>query len=127
MNSYESILIVKQSLSDEGIEKVVERYKTLIAQKGGAVLTVENMGKRKLVSNNLKEQKGVFVAIHFQLAGEAIEELDRTYRLDDDVIRQQMIRLTRKNLAQREAKEKLKESEEKGEAPAQELSRTQSS
>lgn len=126
MNHYESIFIVKPSLTEEEVNKVIEKVRSLIEQNGGTVHKVENWGKKKLAYEIEKEKKGTYTFLSFQSDGRVIRELERAYRLDDAVMRYLTIKLSKKDLAQREwAKKKetrLEGSEEKKEIELEEAS-----
>jgi small subunit ribosomal protein S6 len=103
MNYYESIFIAKPSLLDEEVGKMTEKVKGLIEQGGGTVLRVENWGKKKLAYEVQKEKKGSYVFFFFQSDGKVLSELVRAYRLDDAILKFLTVKLTKKDLLQREA------------------------
>ena len=90
---YESIFIVRPSLPDEETHKLVEKMKGVLEKSGAALLKTENWGKKKLAYEVRRERKGVFVYFYFKSAGNAIEELERSYRLEDSVIKFLTVRL----------------------------------
>jgi small subunit ribosomal protein S6 len=90
---YESIFIVRPSLPDEDTQKLVEKMKGVLEKSGAALLKTENWGKKKLAYEVRRERKGVFVYFYFKSAGNAIEELERSYRLEDSVIKFLTVRL----------------------------------
>ena len=47
-SNYESIFIIKPTLSDEETEKVIQKMRDIITSGGGEVVNVENWGKKKL-------------------------------------------------------------------------------
>jgi small subunit ribosomal protein S6 len=112
MNSYESIFIAKPSLLDEEVNKIAEKIKGIIEQGGGSVQKIENWGKKKLAYEVQKEKKGTYVFLFFQASGKLMSELERAYRLDDSIMKFLTVKLTKKDLIQREwAKKKAIRSE----------------
>ncbi len=111
MNFYESIFIVRPSLSDEEIAKFTEKVKGVIGQGGGMVQKIENWGKKKLAYEVQNEKKGTYVFLFFQSDGKVISELERAYRLDDAIMKFLTVKLDKKDLAQREWVKKKKESQ----------------
>jgi small subunit ribosomal protein S6 len=87
MQLYESIFIVRPSLSDEDITKVIEKIKSLLEKSGATLLKLENWGKKKLAYEVKRERKGTFLYLHFKSGGSVISELERSYRLEDSVIK----------------------------------------
>ena len=102
MNSYESIFIARPSLLDEEVNKISEKVKGIIEQGGGIVQKIENWGKKKLAYEVHKEKKGTYVFLFFQASGNLISEMERAYRLDDAIMKFLTVKLTKKDLAQRE-------------------------
>ncbi|MGH7231267.1 MAG: 30S ribosomal protein S6 [Nitrospiraceae bacterium] len=93
MQSYESIFIVRPSLSDEDTSKIIEKMKSAVEKSGATLLKSENWGKKKLAYEVKRERKGTFVYLHFKAEGGAIGELERSYRLEDSVIKFLTVRL----------------------------------
>ena len=87
MNAYETIFIVKPSLTDEEIAKVIEKIKGIIQRGAGEVVVLENWGKKKLAYEVRKEKKGTYIIAHFKGSGTTVSELERNYRLDESIIK----------------------------------------
>ncbi len=87
MNTYESIFIVRPSLSDEEVAKLMDRIKDLIGKKGGSVLKAENWGKKKLAYEIRKEKRGTYLLFLLKGDGALIKELEHFSRVDDALIR----------------------------------------
>lgn len=92
-NVYETIIIFKPTLSDEEIEKAVNKIKEIISKEKGEVITVENWGKRKLAYDVKKQKKGNYILLRYKGKGTIVTELERNCRLDDAVIRFLTVRL----------------------------------
>jgi small subunit ribosomal protein S6 len=87
MHLYESIFIVRPSLSDEDISKITEKIKGVLEKAGATLLKLENWGKKKLAYEVKRERKGTFVYLHFRSKGDVVGELERSYRLEDSVLK----------------------------------------
>lgn len=87
MNAYETIFILKPSLSDEEISKITEKIKGIIQRGGGEVVVAENWGKKKLAYEVRKEKKGTYIIAHFKGTGATVLEVERAYRLDESIIK----------------------------------------
>ena len=92
MQLYDSIFIVRPSLSDEETSKLIDKLKGVV-EKSGTVLKFENWGKKKLAYEVKRERKGTFVYLHFQSKGDLISELERSYRLEDSVLKFLTVRM----------------------------------
>jgi small subunit ribosomal protein S6 len=93
MQLYESIFIVRPSLSDDDTTKLIEKMKGVLDRAGASLLKMENWGKKKLAYEVNRERKGTFVYFHFQSGGDVVSELERSYRLEDSVIKFLTVRL----------------------------------
>ncbi len=86
-SNYESIFIIKPTLSDEETEKVIQKMRDIITSGGGEIVNVENWGKKKLAYEIKKHKKGHYVLLHLKGEGPIIKELERNYRLNDSIIK----------------------------------------
>jgi len=93
MQLYESIFIVRPSLTDEDTNKIIERMKGVVEKSGASILKTENWGRKKLAYEVKRERKGTFVYLYFRSEGSVISELERSYRLEDSVIKFLTVRL----------------------------------
>ena len=92
MNKYESIIIINQSVEDEGIKALIKRFTDLINTEG-KVSEVKEMGKRKLAYEIEKNMEAFYVEFDFEAKPELIAELERNYRITDEVIKFITVRL----------------------------------
>ena len=86
MNKYESVIIVNPNLEEESIKNLIKKFSDLINSDGN-VTSVEEMGKRKLAYEIRKQKEGFYVVIKFEAKPELIAELERNYRITDEVIK----------------------------------------
>jgi len=86
MNKYETIFIINPNVEEAGIKALIQKFSDLI-NKDGKVENVDEMGKRKLAYEIKKNKEGYYVAINFESNPELIKELERIYRITDDVIK----------------------------------------
>ena len=93
MHLYESIFIIRPSLSDDDTNKLIEKIKGLLEKAGAPVLILENWGKKKLAYEIKREHRGTFVYMHFKAAGNVVGELEHAYRLEDTVLKFLTVRL----------------------------------
>ena len=86
MNKYESVVIVNPNLEEESIKNVISKFSDLI-NTDGTVTSVEEMGKRKLAYEIKKYKEGFYLVFKFEAKPELISELERNYRIADEVIK----------------------------------------
>ena len=86
MNKYESIIIINPSLTDEALKALESKFTGLI-NENGKVESVENMGKKKLAYEIKKNSEAYYMLINFEAKPDSITELERNYRITDDVLK----------------------------------------
>lgn len=98
MPIYESIAILKSTLSDEDVQKVSAKIEGIV-KKDGELLALENWGKKKLAYDVQKEKRGIYLLFRFKGGGSNIPELERGYRFEDNVIKFMTVKLGKKMAA----------------------------
>ena len=86
MNKYESVIIINPNLEEEAIKALIEKISNLI-NTDGKVNSVEEIGKKKLAYEIKKNKEGYYIIINFEAKPELIAELERNYRITDEVIK----------------------------------------
>lgn len=93
MPFYETVFIARQDLSDAQVKAITESCEKIIKDAKGKVTKTENWGLRTLAYKINKNRKGHYVLIESDVAGTAIIEVERTLRLNEDILRYMTIRL----------------------------------
>ncbi|NLB43162.1 MAG: 30S ribosomal protein S6 [Clostridiales bacterium] len=96
MNKYESIYIIRPTVEEEGIKALIERFSNLIQQEGGQIENVDEWGKRRLAYPIDDLNEGYYVLVNFSAGPDLPEELERNYKIRDDILRYITIRLDEK-------------------------------
>ena len=86
INKYESIIIINPSCREEAIKALEEKVTGLI-NANGKVESVENMGKKKLAYEIKKNTEATYMLFNFEAKPESIAELERNYRIMDDILK----------------------------------------
>lgn len=86
MNKYESVVIINPTVDEEGVKSLVEKFSALI-NNDGKVEKVDNLGKRKLAYEVKKQKEAYYEVFYFEANPELIAELERNYRITDEVIK----------------------------------------
>ena len=86
MSKYESVIIINPNLEEEAIKALIEKISNLI-NTDGKVSSVEEVGKKKLAYEIKKNKEGFYVVFKFEANPELITELERVYRITDEVIK----------------------------------------
>ena len=86
MNKYESVIIINPNVDEAGVKALEDKFTGLI-NENGKVEKVDSMGKRKLAYEIKKFAEGTYLVFNFESKPEAIKELERVYRITDDVLK----------------------------------------
>lgn len=86
MNKYESVIIINPNVDEAAIKALEDKFAGLI-NENGKVEKVNNMGKRKLAYEIKKFSEGTYMLFDFEAKPDFIAELERIYRITDDVIK----------------------------------------
>ena len=86
MNKYESVIIINPNVEEEGIKSLISRFTDLINNEG-SVEKVTEMGRKKLAYEIQKNKEGYYVVFNFEAKPELIAELERQYRITDEVMK----------------------------------------
>lgn len=92
MNKYECLYIVNPSLEDEPRKAVIERFTGLVTANGGTVDDVDEWGKRRLAYPIQDLNEGYYVLMHFSSESEFPRELERNFRIHENIMRYLVIR-----------------------------------
>lgn len=87
MNKYESVIIMKPDLSEEERKNVLDKYTKLLKDFSSREVNVEDLGKKKLAYEIKGHKEGCYAVYSFYGQSENISQLERHYRLDDNVIK----------------------------------------
>ena len=86
MNRYETVFIINPSVEETGVKALIEKFSNLI-NNDGKVEEVNELGMKKLAYEIKKHKEGNYVVINFEAKPELIKELERVYRITDEVIK----------------------------------------
>ena len=86
MNKYESVIIINPNVVEEVIKGLIEKFTTLI-NTDGKVEKVDEVGKKKLAYEIAKNKEGYYVVFDFEANPSLIAELERNYRITDEVMK----------------------------------------
>ena len=91
MRHYEIVFMVHPDQSEQ-VSGMVERYTQTIEKDGGQVHRLEDWGRRQLAYPINKIHKAHYVLMNVEASNEALDELTTTFRFNDAVIRNLVIR-----------------------------------
>jgi small subunit ribosomal protein S6 len=86
MNKYESVVIIDPAVEEDKVKELSQKF-TDIINNDGKVEKVEDLGKKKLAYEVKKNKEGYYIVINFEANPNLISELERNYRIMDEVIK----------------------------------------
>lgn len=92
MRKYEMIFIQNPSLDEEAVNANIEKFKGIIENGGGSVDNVDVWGKRKLAYEINDKTEGYYVLVNFSSKSDFPAELDRIYKISEDIMRSIIIK-----------------------------------
>jgi len=92
MRKYECTYILDPVLTDEEQEPLIERFKNLVSDNGGAVDAVDKWERRRLAYEVKGKREGVYVVMNFNGEPRTETELGRVLRITDGVLRHIVVR-----------------------------------
>jgi small subunit ribosomal protein S6 len=87
MPTYETVFITPPDLADEDERATVETMAQIVGQGGGTIIASDRMGRRRLAYPIRKHEDGVYVRFLYDSGADVPKELERRFRLSDNVLR----------------------------------------
>ncbi len=84
---YEVMFILRPDMVEEDADKLIAGFSTTVTNGGGAVKTVEKLGRRKLAYMVRKFNDGNYVLLTIEASGPVVLELERRLRVTEPVIK----------------------------------------
>ena len=93
MPLYEHVFLARQDLSSAQVEALVEQTRELVEGQGGSLGRIESWGVKSLQYRIQKNRKAHFTLIDIEAPADAVQELERQWRLSEDVLRYMTIKV----------------------------------
>ena len=101
MKHYELMFIVKPTLTDEETAKRFEDIQSIITSNNGEIVDAIDYGVRQLAYEIEKNKRGHYFLIYFKAEGKVNKELERIFKVTEDVIRFMIVKYeSKKEIAQ---------------------------
>ena len=88
--NYEAVYILNPELGEEQIAALVERFKGVV-EANGTVSEIDEWGKRRLAYPIDDLMEGYYVLMTFTAAPSVPAELDRLFRINENVMRSMVV------------------------------------
>ncbi len=104
---YESAILVNAALDDQQIEVILTKIKDFIVNNGGQIREFENWGRKRLAYPVEKSKIGYYAIYRFDAPSDIVAKLERTYSLDEQILRYVTLKLNSDALEQLEKNKTL--------------------
>lgn len=94
MNTYDGLFIFGESVRDERVREMTGYVTGEIEKLGGKIMGTRDMGHRPFARPLHKKEAGAYVAVTFKLDPAKVGALSARYKLNDEVFRCQIVRLS---------------------------------
>lgn len=92
MRRYETIYIIRPGASEDDIAAIIDRTNGVIEQFNGKIDLLDRWGIKKLAYTINKETQGYYVFVEYAGMPEAVDEVERLFRIDDKVLKYMTIK-----------------------------------
>lgn len=101
MTCYETLFVVKPTLTDEETAAQIAKIKDVLSKEGAELIATNDMGMRKLAYPVEKHNRGYYTVLFYKGEGTLINELERNLKINEDVIKFLTVKYTKnKEIAQ---------------------------
>ena len=87
MKKYESVIIIKPMKEQNKIDDTINKFKEIMESFSNKEVEVETIGLKKLAYEINKNKEGYYAVYNFYAETENIRELERIYRITDEVMK----------------------------------------
>ena len=92
MSFYENTLVAKQDLPKSELDKIKEKYSSIINSNSGKVIKVEEWGLLNLARKIKRYKKGFYIHYKFEGNKETLSEINKKIKIDSSVIRHLVVK-----------------------------------
>ncbi len=87
MALYETVVIIRQDMSADDVDNLVGKLEKVISDKKAKLISKEYWGLRKMAYKINKNDRGHYILLNIDASNEAIDELNRVMKFNEDIIR----------------------------------------
>lgn len=88
---YETIYLMKPDVSKEAAAKIAQRVEEIVKREGSTLVQVETWGRRQLAFTVGRYKRAVYVFLKYVGTNTVVAEIERMFRMVDEVIKYQTI------------------------------------
>lgn len=93
MRRYETIYILRPTMSEDEVTAVIENTNAILTTDGGQIISLDKWGVRTLAYLIKKEAQGYYVFCDFATNPANVIEMERKFRIDDAVMKYMTVKI----------------------------------
>ena len=93
MRQYETMVLLSPDLEEDAVEERITSFEKHITEKGGEILGIDRMGKKRLAYEINDQRHGIYFVVTYKSEDEIIKELERQLTLDEHSWRHMTVRM----------------------------------
>ena len=93
MRRYETIYILRPTMSEDEVTAVIDNTNTILGADGGQMISLDKWGLRTLAYEIKKETQGYYVFSDYASDPANVTEMERKFRIDDSIMKYLTIKL----------------------------------
>lgn len=93
MPLYETTFVARQDISAQDVKRLTQEVSDIVTSNGGKIVKKEYWGLRNIAYKIKKNRKGHYTMLGIEAPANAIEELNRKYHINEDIIRDLTVRV----------------------------------
>ncbi|MCX8103507.1 MAG: 30S ribosomal protein S6 [Candidatus Bipolaricaulota bacterium] len=90
--AYEVLYIMRPDLAKADLEETINKFQKAVNESGGQVVKLDEWGLRTLAYQIKHLDKGYYVLMEFTATPDQVRRLDERFKLDENVLRYQVVR-----------------------------------
>jgi small subunit ribosomal protein S6 len=87
MRKYETVFISDPDLQDQARLDLYDKVRNIITKENGILLNFDEWGNKKMAYEIKKKLRGNYVCVTYGGTGDLVNELERNFRLTDDILK----------------------------------------
>jgi small subunit ribosomal protein S6 len=116
MRRYELMLVLRPDTADDRVQQILDRTTRGIAGSEGQIVKVSPWGRRRLAYPISGYREGSYFIVVFDAPSEAVDELERSLNITEEIIRHLVTRIERPTGSRRSEKKDEDSDEAEGES-----------
>ena len=84
---YESTFLLSSNIQEEPLLAIIKKFEDAVTKNGGTLINTERWGVRRLAYEIRKHTSAHYISMHYSAPSTTNAKLERTYQLDEDILR----------------------------------------